>query len=423
MCCPRGRYFRAQLKRGMKKGFWPKLSKKEINQRVFSALDKNIDFHEENVLGIPGSHLDPKVFYNDAPFLEDAPFLSALIKNPNHIGCHTLDKSEHFFEGTHTIERELIQLCAKHILNGEGDFDGYVASGGTEANLQACWIYRNYFRTVHGVSADQITLLCSEDNHYSVFKASNILGIDVAMVKVDSDDRKLDPASVSETIAMCKSEGKTHFIVVANMMTTMFGSVDQVDIYTDELEFQECEYKLHIDGAYGGFFFPFTNSNHLLDFANPKVSSVTLDAHKMVQAPYGTGIFLVRKGYTEHANTKEASYVEGEDYTLIGSRSGANAIAIWMILMTYGRFGWEEKIMLLESRAKWFCEELDQMGISYYRHPFSNIITMRAEHVKANVPAQFGLVPDNHKAPKWFKVVVMDHVEKDQLFKLLQALA
>jgi tyrosine decarboxylase/aspartate 1-decarboxylase len=94
-----------------------------------------------------------------------------------------------------------------------------------------------------------------------------------------------------------------------------------------------------------------------------------------------------------------------------------------MILMTYGRFGWDEKIMLLESRAKWFCEELDQMGISYYRHPFSNIITMRAEHVKANVPAQFGLVPDNHKAPKWFKVVVMDHVEKDQLFKLLQALA
>jgi hypothetical protein len=26
-----------------------------------------------------------------------------------------------------------------------GSFDGYIASGGTEANIQALWIYRNYF--------------------------------------------------------------------------------------------------------------------------------------------------------------------------------------------------------------------------------------------------------------------------------------
>ena len=102
----------------MRSNYWPKLSKAEINERVFSALDGNVDFYNEDIIGIPGSHLDPKVFYNDAPFLADAPFLSALIKNPNHIGCHTLGKSEHFFEGTHAIERELIDLCAKQILNG-----------------------------------------------------------------------------------------------------------------------------------------------------------------------------------------------------------------------------------------------------------------------------------------------------------------
>jgi tyrosine decarboxylase / aspartate 1-decarboxylase len=407
----------------MRSNYWPKLSKAEINERVFSALDGNVDFYNEDIIGIPGSHLDPKVFYNDAPFLADAPFLSALIKNPNHIGCHTLGKSEHFFEGTHAIERELIELCAKQILNGQGDFDGYVASGGTEANMQACWIYRNYFRTEFGVSTNQITILCSEDNHYSVFKASNILGVDIATVKVDENNRSLDAESVSATIAQCKLAGKTHFIVVANMMTTMFGSVDQVEVYTKALESQGCEYKLHIDGAYGGFFYPFTNANHQLDFSNPKVNSVTLDAHKMVQAPYGTGIFLVRKGFMHHANTKEASYVEGEDYTLIGSRSGANAIAIWMILMTYGRFGWEEKITLLENRALWFCQELEQMNIGYFRNPNSNIVTMRAAHIKPEVAHQFGLVPDNHKHPKWFKVVVMDHVTKDHLLRLLTALS
>jgi hypothetical protein len=32
-------------------------------------------------------------------------------------------------------------------------------------------------------------------------------------------------------------------------------------------------------------------------------------------------------------------------------------------------------------------------------------------------------VPDNHKHPKWFKVVVMDHVTKDHLLRLLTALS
>ena len=79
--------------------------------------------------------------------------------------------------------------------------------------------------------------------------------------------------------------------------------------------------------------------------------------------------------------------------------------------------------MLLENRALWFCQELEQMNIGYFRNPNSNIVTMRAAHIKPNVAQQFGLVPDNHKHPKWFKVVVMDHVTKDHLLRLLTALS
>lgn len=60
----------------------------------------------------------------------------------------------------------------------------------------------------------------------------------------------------------------------------------------------------------------------------------------MLQAPYGTGIFICRKGLIENVLTKEAQYVEGMDLTLCGSRSGANAIAVWMILFSYGPHKW-----------------------------------------------------------------------------------
>lgn len=403
--------------------FWKKHTDQELKERVFSALDKNVNYGEKTILGVPASYLDEKVFAQDASFLKDAPYLSTLIQNPNHIGCHTLGHSESFFAGTQEIERELIKICAYDILKGTDDhFDGYVASGGTEANLQAIWIYRNYFMQELGLVANDICILCSEDNHYSMDKAANVLGTRVQKVSVNQHDRTISNETVVNAIEHQQKNGAKAIIVVANMMTTMFGSVDDPDIYSAVLEEKDLPHFIHVDGAYGGFYFPFSQKDHPLDFRNPKISSVTLDAHKMAQAPYGTGIFIIRKDLIQYANTKEASYVEGEDFTLIGSRSGANAVAVWMILSKYGPFGYMEKIFVLQKRAAWMCEQLDNLNIEYYRHPSSNIITIKSEFLNPDLAHKYGLVPDNHKQPSWYKIVVMDHVTVDKLNLLVEEL-
>lgn len=400
--------------------YWKKLSKPAIKERVFTALNDNVDFYQQTKLGVPGSHLDDKVFYQDAPFLDDAPFLTTLIHNPNHIGCHTLGRSEPFFRGTQSIEKELIALCSVDILDaGDNETDGYVASGGTEANLQAIWIYRNYFREKYSAGADEITILTSADAHYSMHKASDILGIRLAIAGVDPETRKINPEKLQQAIRDCQQEGVKYFIVVVNMMTTMFGSVDDIDEYVAALESAGVPFKIHVDGAYGGFIYPFTHPGSALNFSNPHVNSITLDAHKMVQAPYGTGIFLVRKGWMQYANTKSASYVEGEDYTLVGSRSGANAVAVWMILMTYGRYGWEEKMSILMKRTDWLVKQLNELKIAHYRNPSANIVAIKAIHVGKDTAEKFGLVPDNHHQPNWYKVVVMDHVTIEKLQPLV----
>lgn len=401
--------------------YWKKKSQEEIKTIVFNALDNNVNYDKQNILGIPASYLDDKVFSQDASFIKDAPFISSLIQNPNHIGCHTLGKSEPFFQGTQEIERNLIEICAIDILKGEaGEQDGYVASGGTEANIQAIWIYRNYFISHHLAKRDEICVLCSADSHYSMAKAANLLAIDIYNVPVDDDTREVREPGVRETILKAKAEGKKYFIVICNMMTTMFGSVDNIDAYTNELTNLSCTFKLHVDGAYGGFYYPFTDENSKLTFKNQHISSFTLDAHKMAQAPYGTGIFLIRKGYMQNVNTREASYVEGEDFTLIGSRSGANAIAVWMILVKNGPFGWQEKVFILQKRTDWFCKQLGDLDIEYYRHQGANIITIRSRYVDPKVAAKFGLVPDNHASPEWFKIVIMDHVTIEKLILLIE---
>lgn len=402
---------------------WIKRTQEEINNTVFKALSANVNYATENILGVPASYLDEKVFSPDNNFLKDAPFLSTLVQNPNHIGCHTIGESESFFTGTQEIERELIEICAEDILKGEGSaFDGYVASGGTEANIQAIWIYRNYFQTEKKAKPGEIAILCSQDSHYSMDKAANLLGISIYKIKTDDTNKTLQEGHLDLQLDRAISEGIQYFIIVANMMTTMFGSVDKVNVYTDNLIKRKIEFKLHIDGAYGGFYYPFSNSETDLNFSNPYVSSVTLDAHKMAQAPYGTGIFLIRKGLIQFATTKEASYVEGEDCTLIGSRSGANAIAVWMILAKYGSIGWFEKIFVLQKRTEWLCEQLDELKLDYFRDPFSNIVTIHSSSITHELAAKYHLVPDNHHDANWYKIVVMEHVTLEKLVPFVDEL-
>ncbi len=399
--------------------YWKKLTSKQIKETVFAALDKNVDFENDLSIGIPASHLDSKVFFSQAPFLEDAPFMNTLVQNPNHIGCHTLGESEEFFVGTHDIEREAIKILAEDLLGGgEDEQDGYIASGGTEANIQACWIYRNYYIQEKNAKHSEIALLCSEDTHYSIPKASNLLNISKYSVPVIEYTREITPDAVAKSVEQAKSEGKKYFIVVANMATTMFGSVDNPQIYIDALKAAGVEYKLHIDGAYGGFIYPVTSNDKALSFANPEVSSITIDAHKMLQAPYGTGVFLSRKGLIEYVLTKEAQYVSGMDLTLIGSRSGANAIAVWMILMAYGPYGWLEKMQTLIYRTDRLCAELDKKNIKYFREKDMNIVTIFSDQITKELAHKYGLVPETHDGNnKWWKIVIMDHVDLNILMQ------
>lgn len=405
--------------------FWKKYSHDKIKNTVLAALKKNADYRTDHVLGVPGSNLDDEVFYDDAPFIGDAPFLSALVANPNHIGCHTLNISgEEFFSGTQEVERELISICAEQIFAGDpGEQDGYVASGGTEANIQAIWIYRNYFKKELFKSNDEIAILCSEDSHYSMFKAADLLNLKIVVVAVDEFTREMKHKDLENKVEQAVQEGISSFIVVANMATTMFGSVDDIDFITNFMNMCRIPFKLHVDAAFGGFIYPFTNTGSKYTFKNPYISSITIDGHKMLQAPYGTGIFLCRKGLMNHVCTSEASYVQGLDYTLCGSRSGANAISVWMILRMYGSEAWRLKMQALNERTSRLCSRLASLGISFYRNSYINIVTIDARYVSKKVAGKYHLVSDTHDGePVWYKIVVMPHVRQGELDRLVEDL-
>lgn len=398
--------------------YWKKMSANERSERIHQALSENIDFNTDASLGYPASRLDEKVFANESLFLKEMPVLQTFIANPNHIGCHTFGTSEFAFRGTQEIEREVLKMIAIDLFkaNEEEGFDGYISPGGTEANIQAVWVYRNLFLKQYNALPQEIAIIASEDTHYSIPKASNLLMIDFLPIEVDFNTRAPKTESIRAELKKALSNGKKYFIIVANMGTTMFGSVDNPTLYTQILEEYQLPYQLHIDGAYGGFVYPFSEQENNINFTNPRVSSLTIDAHKMLQAPYGTGIFVCRKGLINNVLTKEAEYVEGLDLTLCGSRSGANAVAVWTILTTYGPHKWYEKISILKMRTNWLCKQLDSLSIAYFREPEMNIVTIQAQYIDEKIAHKYNLVPQKHNQEnQWYKIVLMEHVELEHL--------
>ncbi|MBL4606727.1 MAG: hypothetical protein JKY01_02725 [Pseudomonadales bacterium] len=139
----------------------------------------------------------------------------------------------------------------------------------------------------------------------------------------------------------------------------------------------------------------------------------------MLQAPYGTGIYLSRKGFIEGVLTKGASYVKGQDCTLSGSRSGANAISVWMILRAYGSEGGIEFCHDIWERTNTLCDGLNALQVRYFRDPHMNIVTIDSAHISESITQKYHLVPNCHESPLWWKIVVMDHVDTDLISNFL----
>ena len=113
----------------------------------------------------------------------------------------------------------------------------------------------------------------------------------------------------------------------------------------------------------------------------------------------------------KYVETNEATYIEGMDHTLCGSRSGANAIAVWMILNTYGKKGLIEKMKSLIDKTDFLAKELENMGVSFYRNNYMNIIAVKNKDIPKYLAIKYGLSSDTYCGKvEWWKIVIMDHL-------------
>ncbi|MFB6134595.1 MAG: tyrosine decarboxylase MfnA [Halanaeroarchaeum sp.] len=244
----------------------------------------------------------------------------------------------------HRLERETVTMLGEIV--GLEDPHGYVASGGTEANIQAVRAARN--RADSGDPA----VVAPESVHFSFQKAADLLGVDLRLATVTGNGR-VDVDAVTELI------DEDTVLVVGVAGTTEYGRVDPIpalaDIATD------ADVQFHVDAAWGGFVLPFTDV--AWNFADAAIDTMTIDPHKAGQAAIPAGGFLAREERALDVLTIETPYLESTSQaSLTGTRSGAGVASAHAAIDTQWPEGYRENYDRASDLAAYVTTELRSRG-------------------------------------------------------------
>ncbi|MEW6745621.1 MAG: aminotransferase class V-fold PLP-dependent enzyme [Planctomycetota bacterium] len=228
------------------------------------------------------------------------------------------------------------------------DAAGLLTSGGSMANL----IGLAAARTRSGCDKlESMTLYFSAEGHASVEKAARLLAFparSLRQVPADSSFRMRTDALLG-MIEEDERSGRYPTAVCANAGTTNTGSIDPlVEVAAI------CERHgiwLHVDGAYGGFA-AITPEGRSKLAGMERADSLTLDPHKWLYSPMGTGCILVRdRARLEQAFASQAAYLRDIPRDEVNfhergpelSRPG-RVLAVWMLLRSAGLHQVSEQI-------------------------------------------------------------------------------
>ena len=261
---------------------------------------------------------------------------------------------------------------------------GLLTSGGSLANFTALVTAR---RERLGDDFLKGTLYCSDQVHHSMTKAAMLAGFpadNIRMVASDEHQRLL-LEDLREKVDADHRAGFEPFLVVGSVGTVNTGAVDDISALADFAE--ERELWFHVDGAYGGFFI-LTQRGQARLRGLDRADSITLDPHKGLFLPYGTGCLLVRDG----AALKRAHHVVADymppmqdepdlvDFSEISPELSRDfrGLRVWLPIKLHGvgvfRDALDEKLDL----ARWACQELQKLDdIEIISEPQLSIVTFR----------------------------------------------
>ncbi len=264
------------------------------------------------------------------------------------------------------IESNVIRWFCDIIGYAEGS-GGFLTSGGSLANFSAVFTARR--ERLPDNFLDGI-LYTSDQAHHSVLKAAILCGFPSNNVRVIPSDNnfRLCTHKLQQQIQSDHQKGLRPFMLIASAGTTNTGVIDPLVALADIANQENLWF--HVDAAYGGFFMLTERGRKQMKGIN-RADSVTLDPHKGLFLPYGTGCLLVSNANTlKRAHASDADYLpimqdhpERTDFCQISPELSRDfrGLRVWLPIKMHGinefRKTLDEKLDL----ARWITRKLNDI--------------------------------------------------------------
>lgn len=342
-------------------------------------------YHENNkqkrnyMFGYPANMQDYSYTTQYLRNIESKLYLMNNCGDPYQIGNYGMDSK--------AIEKQIISLFAHNFGLGEGEYWGYITSGGTESNF---WAIKEGFNNF-----PKGKLYFSKDAHYSVekFVTNNETKIYNYEVIASNADGTINIDALKSKILEDRKNGIMGVVLTLTWGTTVRGAIDNVKTITDFLIDNNIAYYCHIDAAhFGGIPQNQNDAPIIKDLKSLNCDSISVSMHKYIGTARVNGVLIA----LSRKDRKIIDYIGQEDSTFLGSRD----------YLPFSTFQRAKDILqrtpanVYESNIKYFKQSLIQKNIYYEHFNNSNIFVILKPNDDICKKYQLATFTDENKKEK-----------------------
>lgn len=247
--------------------------------------------------------------------------------------------------GASETEKNVIEAITDLYNERPKGISGYITSGATEGNIYSCWLGRKYLERF--VKKEEICLLRTDLTHFSVRKGGDMIGVQEYIVGLSEKKWNMDIDSLSASIEDLHKKGYRGFIIPLTLGYTVGGTNDDLEKIAKYLSKIKKKLNIYfftwIDAALSGLTYPFIEKK-FKPFKNKFIKTIVVDFHKFAGVPFPAGVILYRREI-ELLIRKKIPYLKEKDDTLLGSRTGISAVAIWATIQFFGKSGFRKIVL------------------------------------------------------------------------------
>jgi glutamate decarboxylase len=266
---------------------------------------------------------------------------------------------------TAEIEQRCIRMLAD-LFHAPGETTGTRTQGSSEAimlgALSLKWNWRKR-RGAAGASTTNPNLVFGGDVHVVWEKFCRYFDVEPRIVPLQKGKYTIGPDDVRPHV------DENTIGVAAVLGTTFTGHKDDIvginDLLVQIKGDRGIDVPLHVDGASGGFVWPFLYPHSEWDFRLEQVRSINVSGHKFGLVYPGIGWLVFReKSDLAHELVFEENYLGKTDatFTLNFSTGSAMVLAQYYNFVRYGRAGYAYIMTNMQENARTLAAKLQSMG-------------------------------------------------------------